>query len=212
MTWFGSQSGTIHDLAKLMTWCGPQFGMAHGLARLTIWHGHGAGMAHHLAQPRIWPGGLGALSCAAQCHLLAEATTVSCPRCHRAPVAIVPMPPNCGEDAPQPEHPHRLCLLPEASPWGRKRRGKSSSQATFPPSLLSRCSPGRDECPGEHLTPLHGSGQLLQQLLAPTLHQQRLGLRPQGSKNSLCGAACPICAATGDAVTLVTSMGNQSRN
>lgn len=53
----------------------------------------------------------------------------------------------------------------------------------------------------------------LQQLLAPTQHQQRLGLRPTGSKNSLCRAACPICAVTGDAVTLViTRTGNQCQD
>lgn len=52
----------------------------------------------------------------------------------------------------------------------------------------------------------------LQQLSALTQHRQMLGLRPTGSKNSLCGAACPSCAVMGDAVTLVTCMGNQSQN
>lgn len=114
-----------HDLAWLTIWHSSWFGTTQDLARRTIWHGHGAGTAHSLAQPRIWPSGQGALCWATQCHLVAEAATVPpCPQCHRAQAAIVPVPPSHGEDAPQPEHPHWLHLLPAASLHGRKRSSK----------------------------------------------------------------------------------------
>lgn len=155
------RAGTARSLSRLPVWRDPLFGTAHHLAWPVVRHGlgagpahtlaqpvawhdpwfgtaHGAGMPHNLAQPRVWP--CGALCHATQCHLVAEAAPVppvpTVP-CHCAQPAVLLMPTSRGEGALQPEHPHRLHLLPATSPRGRKRRVKSSSQTTFPPGLFA---------------------------------------------------------------------------
>lgn len=144
-----------------------------------------------------------------QCHGAQNATMPTVPPCpcHQALGKVLPslsIPTGCNSSR---QHLHV---------GGREEANHPLQLLFLPARLQSCCSVRRDEGRSGVMgtsqpTPCLRSD--LQQLLAPTQHQQRLGLRPTGSKNSLSGAACPICAVTGDAVTLViTCTGNQSQD